>query len=92
MNKPAVFDSRTAHAQISQQQSDCSGQYYQDTDEKDFEIRTIREERLIDPAPGLDDEIEFAESMYNYGEADNLPDSDKAMECEPHRHCVHKGK
>ena len=71
---------------------DYSGQYYQDTDEKDFEIRPIREERLIDPAPGLDDEIEFAESMYNYGEADNLPDSDKAMECEPHRHCVHKGK
>ena len=34
---------------------DYSGQYYQDTDEKDFEIRTIREERLIDPAPGLDD-------------------------------------
>lgn len=30
---------------------DYSGQYYQDTDEKDFEIRTIREERLIDPAP-----------------------------------------
>lgn len=71
---------------------DYSEQDYQYIDEKDFKVRTIRENRLITPVPGLDDEIEFAESMYNYGEADNLPDSDKAMECEPHKHCVHKGK
>lgn len=61
---------------------DYSDQDYEEDDEKDFEIRTINEDRLIDPVPGLDDEQEFEADMYNYGEEEDLPDSDREAECQ----------
>lgn len=61
---------------------DLSRKPYQDVDEKDFYIRTIKDERLIDDVPGLDDEQEFRESMYNFGDKDDLPTSDRMMECQ----------
>lgn len=57
---------------------------YQDftpQDEKDFEVKTINDERLIDFAPGLDDEEEFEKSMHNFGDFEDLPDSDRETIC-----------
>lgn len=61
---------------------DYSNQAYHPEDEEDFEVKVPQEDRLIDEAPGLDDDREFAADMYNYGEEDNLPDSDREMNCQ----------
>ncbi len=50
-------------------------------EEKSFEIKSIQQERLIDIAPGLDDEEEFQKNMYNFGEEEDLPDSDRETIC-----------
>lgn len=50
-------------------------------DEEDFEIKTIDDERLIDTAPGLDDEQEFQKDMFNFGDFEDLPDSDRETIC-----------
>lgn len=52
---------------------------YQDVDDKDFQVKTIEDERLIDSVPGLD--AAFDEDMYNFGDMDDLPDSDREMQC-----------
>ena len=36
--------------------------------------------RLIDSIMGLDDECEFEKNMYNFGDEDDLPNSDKATD------------
>lgn len=54
---------------------------WQAEDEKDFHIRTPRDERLIDFAAGLDDNRDLARDMYNLGDADDLPDSDRVQNC-----------
>lgn len=59
---------------------DYSGQNFTPNDEKDFEVKTLREERLIDYVPGLDDQ--FEQDMYNLGNADDLPDSDRILDCQ----------
>ncbi len=55
-------------------------QDFQDDDEEDFEVKTMRDERLIDSLPERDDECAFDRDMYNFGEAEDLPDSDRAMD------------
>ncbi|MGN0913673.1 MAG: hypothetical protein ACI4OW_02125 [Alphaproteobacteria bacterium] len=60
---------------------DYSEQPYQETDDKSFEIKTFREEKLFDPIPGLDDEKEIDRDMYNFGDEEDLPDSDRETVC-----------
>ena len=53
---------------------DYSDQNFTPDDEKDFEVKTLREERLIDEL--------FEQDMYNLGNADDLPDSDRTLDCQ----------
>ena len=48
---------------------DYSDQNFTPDDEKDFEVKTLREERLIDTVPELDEL--FEQDMYNLGNADD---------------------
>lgn len=48
--------------------------------EKDFHVKTIDEDRLFDKIPGVDEDEELAEEMFNYGDEGDLPDSDRAWE------------
>lgn len=61
---------------------DYTYQDYREDDEKDFEIRTIQNEKLIDILPERDDEQAFNLDMYNFGDAEDLPDSDRLMACQ----------
>lgn len=61
---------------------DYSHQNFQPDDEEDFEVKTIRDEKLVDTAPGLDDENEFELNMFNYGDQEDLPDSDRSLDCQ----------
>lgn len=47
---------------------------------KDFHVRVIEEERFV-PTVQLRD-MEFDEDMHNYGDTENLPDSDRLMVCQ----------
>ena len=47
---------------------------------KDFHVRVIKEDRLV-PALQLQD-TEFDEDMKNYGDDENLPESDRLMVCQ----------
>mgnify|MGYP003308450470 CR=1 FL=1 len=40
----------------------------------------VVDEKLIDSLPERDDQCEFERNMYNFGEQENLPDSDRAMD------------
>ena len=60
---------------------DFSNEPFFDDDGQDFEVKTIKEERLIDPLPELDDTITFREDMYNFGDEEDLPDSDRETAC-----------
>lgn len=58
---------------------DYTYQDFQETDEKDFRVKTLADERLIDSVPGLDET--FEEDMFNFGDQDDLPDSDRILDC-----------
>ena len=60
---------------------DFSNRPFQEDDEKNFFVKTIAEEKLIDTAEGLDYEEEFEKSMLNYGDFEDLPDSDRETIC-----------
>ena len=47
---------------------------------KDFHIRVLKNERLIDTIQGLD--ADFETDMLDVGNLDNLPNSDKIMICQ----------
>lgn len=51
-------------------------------DEENFHINDVEDNVLTDRLPERDDEQTFEEDMYNFGDADNLPDSDRIMECQ----------
>lgn len=55
-------------------------QHHRDDDEKDFIVRTRPEEKMIDSLPERDDQCAFERDMYNFGDQDDLPDSDRAMD------------
>lgn len=59
---------------------DYSHQHYQEVDDKDFEIRPLRQMRLIETLPERDDQCIFEQDMYNFGDQEDLPDSDRAMD------------
>lgn len=61
---------------------EISDQFYQEEEDNDFNVKTIRDEKIIDSIPELDDENEFENEMYNFGDQDDLPDSDREMECQ----------
>lgn len=61
---------------------DMSQQAYEEDDEKDFRIKAVEENTLVDPLPERDDESAFDADMYNFGDNDDLPDSDRIMECQ----------
>ena len=60
---------------------DFSDMSYTADDDKDFHIRTVRDETLIDSAGELDDSHEFALNMFDRGNASDLPDSDRSQNC-----------
>lgn len=46
--------------------------------EKDFHVRTIDQEKIFDKIPGVNHEDDtLKEEMYNWGDEDDLPDSDR---------------
>lgn len=49
-------------------------------DDHDFTIRPLKQMRIIDIIPELDDECEFERNMYNFGDEDNIPESDRATD------------
>ena len=59
---------------------------YYDIDENDFSVRPLDEMRLIDYHFGLDDECEFEKNMFNFGDYEDLPPSDRATDrrCKNH--------
>ncbi len=59
---------------------DYSRQKYMDIDDKDFIVKPLKQMRLIDTVFGLDDECEFEKNMFNFGDDEDLPDSDRAMD------------
>ena len=59
---------------------DYSSYEYIDIDDKDFSIQPLKKMRLIDTLIGLDDECEFEKNMYNFGDEEDLPDSDRATD------------
>lgn len=61
---------------------DYTYQNFVEDDDHDFEIKGLRDETLIDPIPGLDDRHEFEEEMYNFGDEEDLPYSDRALDCQ----------
>lgn len=73
---PQNSDSQTLKPIIK----DFTYQNFSEDDEKDFYIRTIDEEMLITPFPGLDEG--FTEDMRNIGDEEDLPDSDRTMACQ----------
>lgn len=55
-------------------------QHYIDIDDKDFIVKPLKQMRLIDTISGLDDECEFEKNMYNFGDEEDLPNSDRATD------------
>jgi len=47
---------------------------------KDFHVRVIQEERLIDAIPSLD--VKFDRDMEDIGSNEDLPESDRLMICQ----------
>lgn len=56
---------------------DYTNQRYTDIDDKDFIVKPLKQMRLIDSIYGLDDECEFEKNMFNFGDDEDLPDSDR---------------
>ncbi|MBQ9235906.1 MAG: hypothetical protein IJ184_05520 [Alphaproteobacteria bacterium] len=53
---------------------------YEDITDESFSIRPLSKMRLIDSHFGLDDECEFEKNMFNFGDFDDLPPSDRATD------------
>ena len=52
-----------------------------EVEDNDFVVRPLSKMRLIDIVGGLDDECEFEKNMYNFGDEEDLPESDRATDC-----------
>lgn len=59
---------------------DYSSYEYIEIDNKDFSIKPLKKMRLIDSIIGLDDECEFEKNMYNFGDEEDIPNSDRATD------------
>ena len=49
-------------------------------DNEDFVVRPLKKMRLIDSVEGLDDECEMNKNMFNFGDYEDLPESDRSMD------------
>lgn len=49
-------------------------------DDNDFIVKPLSKMRLIDTFEGLDDECEFEKNMFNFGDEENLPPSDRSTD------------
>ncbi|MBS4773291.1 MAG: hypothetical protein KHX55_03320 [Proteobacteria bacterium] len=56
--------------------------YPDDDDDKNFHIGDVEKNVLTDSLPERDDKRTFEADMYNFGDEDDLPDSDRIMECQ----------
>ncbi len=54
-------------------------------DQNDFVVRPLKKMRLIESYNGLDDECEFEKNMFNFGDFEDLPPSDRSVDnrCKP---------
>ena len=59
---------------------DYTKQSYQDIDDESFRVRSLKQSRLIKLVDGFDDECEFEKNMFNFGDEEDLPDSDRAAD------------
>ncbi|MBQ8662187.1 MAG: hypothetical protein IJ482_07680 [Alphaproteobacteria bacterium] len=59
-----------------------NGAPYRRDDDKDFHIGSVEKNVLTDSLPERDDQRVFDADMYNFGEEDDLPDSDRIMQCQ----------
>lgn len=59
---------------------DYTHQHYTDIDDKDFIVKPLNRMKLIDSISGMDDECEFERNMYNFGDEEDLPASDRATD------------
>lgn len=59
---------------------DYTKQSYQADDEKDFHVKTIKDEPLIKVNSEQDDQEAMEDDLYNFGDEDDLPDSDRMYE------------
>lgn len=59
---------------------DYTKQAYRDVDDESFSVRPLKGSRLIKPVDGFDDECEFQKNMFNFGDDEDLPDSDRAAD------------
>ena len=59
---------------------DYTKQSYQDIDDESFRVRSLKQSRLIKPVDAFDDESEFEKNMFNFGDEEDLPDSDRAAD------------
>lgn len=59
---------------------DYTNRRYTDIDDKDFIVKPLKQMRLIDSIYGLDDECEFEKNMFNFGDDEDLPDSDRSTD------------
>lgn len=55
---------------------------YLRNNDKDFHIKNVEKNILTDSLLERDDKSTFDADMYNYGDKENLPDSDRLMECQ----------
>ncbi|MBR4106291.1 MAG: hypothetical protein IKK52_03215 [Alphaproteobacteria bacterium] len=77
-----MLEKETQHTTIK----DFSNSSYSDKfDDDNFRIRPLKKMRLIDTIDELDDECEFEKNMFNFGEYEDLPASDRALDkrCRP---------
>ncbi|MBE6458687.1 MAG: hypothetical protein E7010_02615 [Alphaproteobacteria bacterium] len=51
-------------------------------DTKNFHIGNVEKNVLTDHLPERDNPQSFNDDMYNFGENDDLPDSDRIMQCQ----------
>lgn len=61
---------------------DYSKLHYEDADDQDFFVKTLKDERLIDFLPERDFPEIFELDMRNIGSDEDLPDSDRITACQ----------
>lgn len=65
---------------MSKKVIEYGNQHHRDDEEKDFIVRAKLEDPMIDSLPERDNQCAFERDMYNFGDEDDLPDSDRAMD------------
>lgn len=76
-----MLEKEVPHANIK----NYSNASTREIDDESFHIRPLKKTRLIDSFDGLDDECEFEKNMFNFGDYEDLPPSDRSVDrrCTP---------